>query len=1472
MTAPTRTRSRARWTVPVGLLVLAAVVAGLVVWKPKPSPAPQPSATTGPSSKPETAQREPRVWAITIGIDRYESDVIPPCRGAVRDARAVGRWIARTAGWDAQGVLMMDDLGRKEHGEASEPLDGLRPTRANLDWAFREWLPARVKRGDVVVVYYAGQAIGLPPPDGGASAGIQRHYLLPIDARPAGWDESGWRLDEAIDGLAATGRNPVVLLLDTSLHGRGKRVDRTSKFEPSGTPFLEQLVRWPGVTAWLAADGRPAAEAAAVDEQSAFTAALLKGLGTSERPDNLLACLNAMNREPALAAQGFRTIGGIAPDLNLWPAKLRSEAASERVLLLQRGHAAGVSTIVFGADGSRMITGGQDSTVKIWRVSDRMLLRVLSSHMVGVTGLALSPDGRLLASGDGAGWLRTWDMLRGQELPAEHPHGRGVDRVAFLPDGAHYVSLDLDGRSSLWSTADAGPRVLPLSAHSQALAASPIRGPFAFALAEADGKIMLHGPDGALTKSMDGPGGNVTSRRMATDGLLLAAGDDHGRAVVLDVGTGKDVFRRRFEGPIDVLSLSASKVLAVAAGRTIHLVPLGSKEEGEARQLGVPQAVNHCAFSADGQWLAACTQGGSIHLWRVDDPKAAPPVTLENAGSSGLATTFSFSPDGRRIVAGDQDGGIRIWDLPSGVQRPPIPPRRGQVAALSVSRDGRYLLQISQDWQAQVWDLQEGRGLTTIEGTWTSGALTPDGEAIFLTSEADGDLIVVDRADGIRRGTTFRRPRANEGDGAPAERFGKVAVSPDGLLVAAAGVQGTLVCVWEASTGRLVHTIRGHEDPHPITAVQFSPDSPQLLTASEDGSAKLWDIGGGDEAPREASAFRMVDEAGAGTVAITAAQVGPKGRRRVVTGGIDGRISLWEVGQARPIDLGTLGQKVMAVTFTPDGRWLAATGADKSIWLWETSRPGQRIRLSPSPQHSEQVNALVAWPNNMLIASGSDDTTVRLWSLAEQSLLGTLSAEGGTADWVAYTPDGLFDSSIGGERQVTWLDNREVMPLEQFYNGSRVFRLTEKLRQGERPKPPAPPLVAPPRLSIDTPPRAVETGRTASLTISVAESPLENLRLYQNGVPVRGDADLALEPGQKRLTAEVRLRPGPNRFHVMAGRPGSVDVEGRSEVVEIRYDGPDTQAQLHVLAMGVSDYDDPERKLKFADADAERLADFLHRNGVRDAATPGLRILLQNADVTEAKVEDAFKQIRQRVRERPEDTVVVFLAGHADTYAGRFYLLLPKFPFKAVQPADGRRERPAVAVDVDARSVLPYVAVYRNIARLNALQRLVIVDACQAEAINDDIGVRRVQELVDDGAHQARTAYLMAARRGESAHETAALAHGLMTFALLKGMGDADLKSDPALAAILDIPNADRDRDGVVTTDELRWYSARMVPRLAANLPLLVQRRGVNAKPDVGRPNLNLDQKPRVQASAASFPLIEISKDTAKAKQASRDR
>ena len=179
---------------------------------------------------------------------------------------------------------------------------------------------------------------------------------------------------------------------------------------------------------------------------------------------------------------------------------------------------------------------------------------------------------------------------------------------------------------------------------------------------------------------------------------------------------------------------------------------------------------------------------------------------------------------------------------------------------------------------------------------------------------------------------------------------------------------------------------------------------------------------------------------------------------------------------------------------------------------------------------------------------------------------------------------------------------------------------------------------------------------------------------------------------------------------------------------------------------------------------------------------------------------------------------------------------------------------------INPDQVLPYYVIAANLMRLKALNRLVIVDACQAEAILEDPQVAEIQKWMEIGSRRARTSYLMAARRGEPALEVDPLRHGLFTYTLLRGMGAIDPAKDPEEVSKLKLPpDADFNGDGILSTSELDSYVKQNLPEIAKLFPDLVARREAQL-PVRGQatPVAKLDQRPRLQTVDVSFPLIPL--------------
>jgi WD40 repeat protein len=1439
-----------------------------------------------------------QVYAIAVGIERYDEGPLdfPPCRGAARDAASFARWMIESARWGPDHVRLLTDEEPAKLGfvDPARTPEHERPTRAALERATREWLASKADPGNVLVVFFAGHAVSLPAAANAAPDQPPRDYLLPVDASARRIDQTGWRLGDAIETFAARGETSIVCLLDTSPSGR-LRTPRAVGADLKATAadrFLKGVARWPGVTAWLAASSKPSS--VNDDGDGLLTAAIIQGLGTTNDARNLLGCLDRVRRAPGLVSQGFRTHGGFGPDLDLWPSNVPI-APPKLEPLIQDGHSHLVTSVAFSSDGDRLYTSSLDSTVRIWRSSDRVLTRVVPGLINGVKNLAVSADGRLLVAGGGMGELLFYNLQldRQKPLPDPVPH-KGPVEVAILADGRTALSLDNQGRCLLWSAR--ASEVSPVAGFARAgvtgFAVSAGATDSAFALVvpgdEKNDKVLVFNSVGEPVRTHKVALGRISAVAISDDGRRVVIGTEKGTVVDVD-GEDKRIHPDlTLSGPIKILKILPTW-LAVAADKTLRIIP-NDPAIKEPDPVTLAEPIFSAAFSANGTRLAAVGEKqGSFEVWEVAD-NGGNARRLPIAGQA--AFSMGFAPGGDVLVAGgDASGRIRRWRLPEGIADHIAEPAKSQpVRHVAVARDGRAMLQININadnrdrsaGDAILWLFGEARGTKTIPGKYfPTGGFLNDGTLALL--DESGSVCLLDSATLARREITFDRPLMPGGARRFSGRFDRLIVSPDGATIAASSSNSGLACVWTAGNGRLIHEVwdrvRGRSK---LNTIDFSGDGRLLLTGGDNGLVNVWGLSAKNP-PLERTLEPDAPKAGDAPGVVKAAAFSPKDSGRIVVGRsmsgdsrIEGLIELWTAGTPAPQRLGRLDGSVCSVAFSQDGATLAAAGEDLHIALFEMNNGGRPVPLGKgaSPNHYESIQSLAFWADKQLLVSASDDATIRLWRLADHSLIGTFSGSRAGSDWVFFTPNGGFDASPDGERRVTW--RREIEPgragegeivnLEQLHDQRFSFNLAgDALADLLENKPLVPfeplPSKAPPQIQIEPVSALDPSRRDVELRIRLSDAKITDLRLYQNGVAVNGD----LKPTGTELKTSIKLVEGDNRIYALAGREGSID--GRSKPLNLTY-GAKTPGRTHVLAIGVSKYKDARQSLRFAHADAEALAGFLARRGIGAGANAGAvkTTVLTNDDVSEESIERAFKNLFDDVRGHPEDTVVVFLAGHADVRREFFCLLLSSADLPNAPPAPSAIALRGPAANVGRQppplkdpTVLPYFQIHRYLSILDALKRLVIIDACQAEAIFDDPGLKRsIRRQAESGAYKSRTSYILATRRGGRAIEPAELKHGLLTFLLLHGMGEKGLAAIDEVKVLRDYPTADFDNDGYIDTSELQQYVRLTTPALVAQFPAFEGRgaglagNAVRANP--GRPNAGVSAD---AADSKPFPIAE---------------
>jgi WD40 repeat protein len=363
------------------------------------------------------------------------------------------------------------------------------------------------------------------------------------------------------------------------------------------------------------------------------------------------------------------------------------------------------------------------------------------------------------------------------------------------------------------------------------------------------------------------------------------------------------------------------------------------------------------AYSPDGKLLAAGLDNGTVVLWDAAGKEAFTirgPARKRPAAVTGL----SFSPDGKRLASAGGDAPARVWDATTSqeVRTFPLPLSLDETSTVTLSGDGRRLAERRGNGDVLVWEVGEQPRSVTLRGH--NGAVHA---AAFSPDESRlatvGDDLTVRLWD-ARTGASLEGWQAHE------VKTLAVAFSADGRLVATGGSsrEGGEVKVWDGD-GRLLLGVSDH--PEGVVSVAFSPDRSRLLSSDIGGKVKV----------RDAETGKVLWETGPSNPS-AAATFSPDGRWVAATGW---KVRVWDAATGAEVHTLTVGAGGIAcLRFSPDGRRLVAAGGGDEIILWDMTTGQEALRLKGG-----NFEVRFSADGSRLLAAGRQPTPgVKVWEAA----------------------------------------------------------------------------------------------------------------------------------------------------------------------------------------------------------------------------------------------------------------------------------------------------------------------------------------------------------------------------------------------------------------------------------------------------------------------------------------------------------
>jgi WD40 repeat protein len=697
------------------------------------------------------------------------------------------------------------------------------------------------------------------------------------------------------------------------------------------------------------------------------------------------------------------------------------ETVSGRVLGKLEGHQGLLTGAAFSPDGTAVVTASEDGTARLWDMRSFQLLRVLRGHADRLTDAVFSHDGKRVATASVDETAILWDARDGQKLAQLKGHQSTVNSVRFSADDQRVVTASGDNTALVWD-ARSGKRLARLEGHVDSVTFadfSPADPGLILTISrDRVGKVWkslsashwdwhpvneLRGHADILTAATFSPDGkfivtvsrdrsvrvwksltehgrlafyghkdSLSSLAFNADGGLLITGSDDRTAKIWDARSGKllrtlaghedNINRVAFDAEgaraVTASDDNTARLWEVATGKTLHVLDGLPDKAALAAPAVRPE---EAAFSPDGTLVATLEDAHAIRVRAVGKES----VLAELEAPDATLTAVAFSPRGDRLAAADRAGWVRLWDAKAWQSVAAFQAHEGPVAGLAFRGDGALLATAGEDRALRLWEASGGKpwGKPMLhDAPLAKVEFSADGKTLMGTTDRheigswnieSGVLIGIVCADCAPLGGHTKRVTAAE-------------FSPDGRQILTASRDGT-ARVWDAASGRAVAVLDHHG---PLVGARFSPDGRRILTVSRDHTAKLW--------RREGESFEPQSVLEGHGDELTYGEFSPDGRL-VATASRDTTARIWDSATGRPIYVLRFHRDwVNSAQFSPDGRLLSTAGVDSNAAVWDLQDGSLKLELRG---HGHAVRRARFNEDGTRVVTSSRDGTARVWDL-----------------------------------------------------------------------------------------------------------------------------------------------------------------------------------------------------------------------------------------------------------------------------------------------------------------------------------------------------------------------------------------------------------------------------------------------------------------------------------------------------------